>query len=150
MKGLIEMNDLNLIFWPRRIGSAANITSEDWPRMKNSNAYWKAWRMKHRGQRTEGRERFQPDPQGEKNLLENVPWAGEIIFKPRVFFRWEKNQKHQGHRSLGIIFTNFGWNQPCKIGQKMNKESVYSVRHYPDREFSDIWYIFHYITLNLV
>ena len=41
-KGLIEMNDLELIFWPRRIGSAANIASEDLPRMNNSNEYWKA------------------------------------------------------------------------------------------------------------
>ena len=47
----------DLIFWLRRIGSAANITSEDLPRMKNSNAYWKAWGMKHRGLKTKGRER---------------------------------------------------------------------------------------------
>ena len=38
---------------------------------------------------TEGRERFQLDPQGEKNLLENVP-SGELISKRRVFFRWAK------------------------------------------------------------
>jgi len=42
IKGLIEMNDLDLIFWPRRIGSSANITSEDLPEMNNSNEYWKA------------------------------------------------------------------------------------------------------------
>jgi len=41
------MNDLNLTFWPRRIGSVANITSEDLPGMNNSNEYWKALRMKH-------------------------------------------------------------------------------------------------------
>ena len=54
---------------PRRIGSAANITLEDLLRIKNSNAYWKAWRMKHRGLKTEGRERFQLNPQGEKKCL---------------------------------------------------------------------------------
>ena len=42
MKGLIEMNDLKLIFCPRRIGSAATITSEDLPGMNNSNANWRA------------------------------------------------------------------------------------------------------------
>ena len=55
--------------------------------------------MKHQGFKTGGRERFQPDPQGEKNLLENVP-SGEVISKRRVFFRWEK---------IKNIKTTAGW-----------------------------------------
>ena len=90
---------------PRRIGSAANITLEDLLRIKNSNAYWKAWRMKHRGLKTEGRERFQLDPQGEilsKNASKK-PWSP--AFSDGECFLAE--MLRQSHRSLGIIQHGF-------------------------------------------
>ena len=61
--------------------------------------------MKHRGLKTEGRERFQLDPQGEilsKNASKK-PWSpafsdGECFFAEML---------RQSHRSLGIIQYGF-------------------------------------------
>ena len=112
----------DLIFWQMRIGSAANITSEDLPRMKNSNACWKAWRMKHRGLKTEGRERFQLDPQGEilsKNASKK-PWSP--AFSDGECFLAE--MLRQSHRSLGIMKYGFWLESALQNTTKMNKESI--------------------------
>ena len=70
--------------------------------------------MKHRGLETEGRERFQLDPQGEilsKNASKK-PWSpafsvgecflAEMLYKATA--RW------------AVFNKDFDWNQPCKTG----------------------------------
>ena len=111
----------DLIFWQRRIGSAANITSEDLLRMKNSNAYCKAWRVKHRGLKTEGRERFQLDHQGEilsKNASKK-PWSP--AFSDGECFLAE--MLRQSHRSLGIIHYGF-WLESALQNRMKNEQRI--------------------------
>ena len=61
----------------------------------------------------------------EKPFSDGECFLAENNLKGNATARWE-------------IFTVFGWIQPCKIGRKMNKESVVLVLHYLVREFSDI------------
>ena len=127
----------DLIFWQMRIGSAANITSEDLPRMKNSNACWKAWRMKHRGLKTEGRERFQLDPQGEilsKNASKK-PWSP--AFSDGECFLAE--MLRQSHRSLGII--KYGFLLESVLQKRTENEQRINWSRSPLKEITRCWSI---------
>ena len=89
--------------------------------MKNSNAYWKAWRKQHRGLQTEGRERFQLDPQGEilsKNASKK-PWSP--AFSDGECFLVE--MLRQSHRSLGIMKYGF-WLESALQNRMKNEQRI--------------------------
>ena len=67
--------------------------------------------MKHRGLKTEGRERFQLDPQGEKKCLKMRHELGNPFPDGECFLA---EMLRQSHRSLAIINTDYDWNQSCK------------------------------------
>ena len=68
--------------------------------------------MKHRGLKTEGRERFQLDPQGEKKCLKmchelEKPFSdGECFFAEMI--------KGSTTARWALLNTDYDWNQPCK------------------------------------
>ena len=113
-----KITSLDLIIRISRIGSAFNITLVGWPKIKDSNAYWRAWRKKHQGHRIEGRERYQLDPQGEilsKNASKK-PWSP--AFSDGECFLAE--MLRQSHRSLGIIQYGFWLESALQIGRKLH------------------------------
>ena len=78
--------------------------------------------MKHRGLKTEGRERFQLDPQGEilsKNASKK-PWSP--AFSDGECFLAE--MLRQSHRSLGNIKYGFWLESALQRGRKMDKETI--------------------------
>jgi len=74
--------------------------------------------MKHRGLKTEGRERFQLDPQGEilsKNASKK-PWSP--AFSDGECFLAENNLKGNATARWALLTTEFEWSQPCKVERK--------------------------------
>ena len=93
--------------------------------------------MKHRGLKTEGRERFQLNPQGEKKCLKMCHEL-EKPFSDGECFLAENNLKGNATARWALLTTDFDWNQPCKIGRKMNKESIDPGRLYRVRKLVEI------------
>ena len=85
--------------------------------MRNFNVYWKVRKMKHQGLKTEGRERFQLNPQGEKKCLKMCHEL-EKPFSDGECFLAENNLKGNATARWALLTTEFEWSQPCKVERK--------------------------------